>query len=196
MREITKTKVMRAIVDDLKDELLSTVIHQAKNKATLPDLSSAQVGRNSKQASMLHLLLAEIGLKVATELKEGLDEELKKHEGSSGNSHKSTNLQANDKRVRKALAKAERKLTRIAEHELLHEKEGVEDKGVENISLDDLDDIDLATIEKLEARGVRVIFPNLKYRKPKYKNVESVLKYVEGEEGANGIKLVIMNFND
>ena len=38
--------------------------------------------------------------------------------------------------------------------------------------------------------------PNLKYRKPKYKNVESVLKYIEGEEDRGGVKLVIMNFND
>ena len=60
-----------------------------------------------------------------------------------------------------------------------------------------MDDVDLATIEKLEARGVRVIFPNLKYRKPKYKNVESILKYVEDEDGpSGGVKLVIMNFND
>ena len=38
--------------------------------------------------------------------------------------------------------------------------------------------------------------PNLKYAKPKYKDVESVLKYVEDEDGCSAIKLVIMNFND
>ena len=39
-------------------------------------------------------------------------------------------------------------------------------------------------------------FPNLKYAKPKYKNVESVLKYIEGQDGTAGFKLIIMNFND
>ena len=39
-------------------------------------------------------------------------------------------------------------------------------------------------------------FPNLKYAKPKYKNVESILKYVERDEDKGGVKLVIMNFND
>ena len=39
-------------------------------------------------------------------------------------------------------------------------------------------------------------FPNLKYAKPKYNNVESILKYVEAEDDGRGVKLVIMNFND
>lgn len=40
-------------------------------------------------------------------------------------------------------------------------------------------------------------YPNLKYRKPKYEHVESILKYVETpEEKGQGVKLVIMNFND
>lgn len=69
--------------------------------------------------------------------------------------------------------------------------------GIKSISLDDLDDVDLATIEKLESKGVRVIFPNLKYRQPKYQKMDSVLKYVETEEDDKyGVKLVIMNFND
>lgn len=38
--------------------------------------------------------------------------------------------------------------------------------------------------------------PNLKYAKPKYKDVESVLKYIENEDSCGAIKLVIMNFND
>ena len=38
--------------------------------------------------------------------------------------------------------------------------------------------------------------PNLKYAKPKYQNVESMLKYIESEDGKSGVKLVIMNFND
>ena len=44
--------------------------------------------------------------------------------------------------------------------------------------------------------GSRSSFPNLKYAKPKYKDVESVLRYVEGDDDSGGVKLVIMNFND
>lgn len=48
-----------------------------------------------------------------------------------------------------------------------------------------------------EVRGhKRSSFPNLKYAKPKYKNVESILKYIERDEDRGGVKLVIMNFND
>ena len=39
-------------------------------------------------------------------------------------------------------------------------------------------------------------FPNLKYVKPKYQNVESLLNYVETDQDKGGLKLVIMNFND
>ena len=39
-------------------------------------------------------------------------------------------------------------------------------------------------------------FPNLKYAKPKYKDVESLLNYVESDGDKVGLKLVIMNFND
>ncbi len=39
-------------------------------------------------------------------------------------------------------------------------------------------------------------FPNLKYAKPKYKNIESMLKYIESDDDKGGVKLVIMNFND
>lgn len=71
------------------------------------------------------------------------------------------------------------------------------DDDIEHQELDNLDDADLATIKKLESKGVRVIYPNLKYRKPKYNNVNEILKYVESEGGSgDGIKLVIMNFND
>ena len=47
-----------------------------------------------------------------------------------------------------------------------------------------------------EEGGAQGSFPNLKYAKSKYKNVESVLKYVERDEDRGGVKLVIMNFND
>ena len=47
-----------------------------------------------------------------------------------------------------------------------------------------------------EAAGTESSFPNLKYAKPKYKNIESILKYVESDQDKGGVKLVIMNFND
>ncbi len=41
-------------------------------------------------------------------------------------------------------------------------------------------------------------FPNLKYARSKYKNIESILKYNENEEEGDkqGVRIVIMNFND
>ncbi len=50
--------------------------------------------------------------------------------------------------------------------------------------------------EEPDAPPGRTDFPNLKYAKPKYKTVDSILKYVESQDEAPGIKLVIMNFND
>ncbi len=47
-----------------------------------------------------------------------------------------------------------------------------------------------------ETTNPGISFPNLKYAKPKYKDMESVLKYVEQDEDKGGVKLVIMNFND
>ena len=47
-----------------------------------------------------------------------------------------------------------------------------------------------------EARVAGTSLPNLKYARPKYNNVESILKYVEAEDDRRGVKLIIMNFND
>ena len=47
------------------------------------------------------------------------------------------------------------------------------------------------------AKGRGTKYPNLKYAKPKYENVESILKYIESPDDKPAIvKLVIMNFND
>jgi len=73
----------------------------------------------------------------------------------------------------KGLMKAEGKLTKIME------------KGFTN-SLSDEE----------EVKGTQTQYPNLKYMKPKYDNVESILKYVESKDDQGGVKLVIMNFND
>ena len=37
---------------------------------------------------------------------------------------------------------------------------------------------------------------DLSNESPKYAKIDSMLKYIEGDEDAKGIKLVIMNFND
>jgi len=47
-----------------------------------------------------------------------------------------------------------------------------------------------------ETKGTSSEFPNLKYAKPKYKNVESILKYMESKEDKGSVRIVIMNFND
>ena len=48
-----------------------------------------------------------------------------------------------------------------------------------------------------EIHGSQSQYPNLKYKKPKYQNVESILRYVEGDEkSSGGVRLVFMNFND
>ena len=75
-----------------------------------------------------------------------------------------------DENVEAKLEKVERKL----------EKRGITGQD------DDEDEVD----------GTQSSFPNLKYAKPKYKNIESILKYVEADEDKGGVKLVIMNFND
>lgn len=50
--------------------------------------------------------------------------------------------------------------------------------------------------EDAEVVSTEPSLPNLKYAQPKYKSLESVLKYVEGDDDKGVIKLVIMNFND
>jgi len=82
-------------------------------------------------------------------------------------------LHSQNRDIRSALAKAEEKLNRAL-----------------NLSVDNDDDDD-------DASDPRANFPNLKYARPKYKNMESVLKYIESDDGrSGGVKLVIMNFND
>lgn len=66
--------------------------------------------------------------------------------------------------------------------------QALEHRGVDLNSVDGKGDV------KAGERGTS--FPNLKYAKPKYKNVDSVLKYIEETQDTGGIKLVIMNFND
>ncbi len=106
-----------------------------------------------------------------------------------------TNIQVNGKDPKVGMDKAEEKLNKVFNETSSDQEQSGTD--IEKISLDDFDDVDIETIEKLEKKGFRVIYPNLKYRKPKYQNVSEVLKYVESDTGkGEGVKLVIMNFND
>lgn len=101
----------------------------------------------------------------------------------------------NEKPQAEGLAKAEEKLSTVLNQPSNEQERSVTD--IEKRELDDFDGVDIETIEKLEERGYKVIYPNLKYSKPKYQNVNELLKYVESDTGrGDGIKLVIMNFND
>ncbi|MDP3244177.1 MAG: hypothetical protein Q8M83_00780 [bacterium] len=88
-------------------------------------------------------------------------------------------IQSNNKDVQVALNKAEDKIGRAL------------NTSVDSDSDDDDDD---------DEKSSKSMFPNLKYRQPKYQNVESVLKYVESEkekgDGRGDVRIVIMNFND
>lgn len=100
-----------------------------------------------------------------------------------------------EKHPKVGLDKVEEKLSNVFNQTSNDQERSDED--IEKMDLDDFDDVDIETIEKLEKRGYKVIYPNLKYRKPKYQNVNEMLKYVESDTGkGDGVKLVIMNFND
>lgn len=92
-------------------------------------------------------------------------------------------INSNNQDVRDTLKKAEEKIGRAL------------NTSVDNDGDDKNEDENEDEIENNDSQ-----FPNLKYRKPKYQNLESVLKYVESKEkkGDNGgdVRIVIMNFND
>ncbi|MFH1519493.1 MAG: hypothetical protein ABIE75_02860 [Candidatus Omnitrophota bacterium] len=154
--------------------------------------STARLGEDGPgNGNLGHLLMKEIAKEVAKQFKEE----------DSQDSLKALSIQVNGKRTaEEGLVKAEEKLEKIfnkTDDGSGEEKKEKEKGDIEKIELDDLDGVDIETIEKLEKKGFKVIYPNLKYRKPKYQNVSEVFKYVESENGkGDGVKLVIMNFND
>lgn len=83
-------------------------------------------------------------------------------------------IESNNKDVKAGLAKAEEKIGRALNASVDSDEDGDED----------------------EMGDGKSSFPNLKYAQPKYKNVESILKYIETPDDKGGVKLVIMNFND
>jgi len=135
-----------------------------------------------KGNTLSRILLKEIAREVVAQLKE---------EPAEGLSNPGV-IQVNGTTPKKHQNKSEEKLRRILDNHRGDSKE-----KNEGIKREDLDEGDLKAIEKLEKKGVQVTYPNLKYKKPKYQNVSELLKYVESEGGAGeGVKLVIMNFND
>lgn len=106
-----------------------------------------------------------------------------------------TRIPVTEKALKIGLDKAEKKLSKVFSE--TDDEQQPHDTDIEKVELDDFDDVDIETIEALEKKGYKVIYPNLKYRKPKYQNVNEMLKYVEGDSGkGDGVRLVIMNFND
>ena len=105
-----------------------------------------------------------------------------------------TKIIVNSKSMTKkeALEKANKKLGKILDKT----KNKIED--IETKQLKDLDDdMTIKELLELEKKGIRVIFPNLKYAKPKYSNVSELIKYVESDKPQEGgVKIIIMNFND
>ncbi len=160
------------------------------------ELSNSIVNGILTNPSLMNALTREIATLLSTQIRDNVEfrkrmliEAIEYSESVKDNAKGMDDLviKSNNGKVREALDKAEEKI----------EKTLNPDDDIEHVELDDLDDVDLATIKKLEEKGVRVIYPNLKYRKPKYHNIGDVLKYVESENGSGeGVKLVIMNFND
>jgi len=176
------------ILREVTREIATNFISELKNNNRLEKSKESEC----KTTDLWQVLLSEIAKEVVKQLKESGEEVILMDK-----------IQINGKGPKEGLRKAEEKLSKIFNRGSDNGKDNNKDsnneegKNTEEVELDDLDDVDLKTIQKLEKKGVRIIYPNLKYRKPKYQNVSEVLKYVESDkEKGEGIKLVIMNFND
>lgn len=175
---------MSLISREVTREIATNFISELKNNNRLEKSKESE----GKTTDLWQVLLSEIAKEVVKQLKESGEEVILMDK-----------VQINGKGPKEGLRKAEEKLSKIFNKSSDNGKDSNKEEGknIEEVELDDLDDVDLKTIEELEKKGVRVIYPNLKYRKPKYQNVSEVLKYVESDkEKGEGIKLVIMNFND
>jgi len=167
------------ILREVTREIATNFISELKNNNRLEKSKESE----GKTTDLWQILLNEIAKEVIRQLKEIGEKDILKD----------ITIQVNGRESKEDLDKAREKLGKIFNKTRDDKKE----KDIKKRELDDLDDVDLKTIEELEKKGVRVIYPNLKYRKPKYQNVSEVLKYVESDkEKGEGIKLVIMNFND
>lgn len=132
------------------------------------DLKKSEPGSeiNMEKNSVWQMLIEELAPQVAKEIKKELREE---------DLLKDKKIVINNKNTEKGLIKAEEKLEKVM-RKLSGEQAEDEDED--------------------EIKDTGSNYPNLKYAKPKYKNMESVLKYIESKDDNGGVKLIIMNFND
>ena len=166
------SKALRAVAEDISTSLLSGMDGHPSREASSP-------------ASIADLLLEELAKAVVALLNEGstsahssdetLDASLQKAEAvvaplSQGSTTAHTHDEELDARLQKAEAKLDKLLDKLRAGHLDQDEDAISD--------------------------ARSTFPNLKYARPKYENVESVLKYVDQDDDSGGVKLVIMNFND
>ncbi len=121
---------------------------------------------NIEKNSVWQMLIEELAPQVAKEIKKELREE---------DLLKDKKIVINKKNTEEGLIKAEEKLEKVR-RKLNGEQAEDEDED--------------------EIKDTGSNYPNLKYAKPKYKNMESVLKYIESKDDNGGVKLIIMNFND
>jgi len=167
------------ILREVTREIATNFISELKNNNRLEKSKESE----GKTIDLWQVLLNEVAKEVIRQLKEIGEKDILKD----------ITIQVNGREPKENLDRARKKLGEFFNKNRDDKKE----KDIEKRELDDLDDADLKTIEELEKKGIKVIYPNLKYRKPKYQNVSEVLKYVESDkEKGEGIKLVIMNFND
>ena len=131
--------------------------------------TTVPVEQKSPAESVAELLVRQVAAEVLSQL-----------EGESG-------PLASARELEERLQKVEAQLDGSATTDTTDSDEGDPDDD------DDEDDED----DEDEVKGTSSSLPNLKYAKPKYKDVESILNYVErGEDDSGGVKVVIMNFND
>lgn len=160
---------------------LQGVVQEITHSLVL-EMESRPHGKRSASVSIIDLLLQQLTKEVVKQLKEanagkGLsdeDVEAKLEKVAREPKEAKTDKELSDENVLAKLQKVESKL----------EKRGI------TVEDDDNDE------DEDEVAGNGSSFPNLKYAKPKYKNVESILRYIESDEDKGGVKLVIMNFND
>lgn len=181
------TAVLRTITREIAASLVSEVIDYGSLAKTLEpanQMTNRSQLRLSEMASRRQPCSSRITRDIS-QLNENKQEQISAD----------TRIPVTEKALKIGLDKAEKKLSKVFSE--TDDEQQPHDTDIEKVELDDFDGVDIETIEALEKKGYKVIYPNLKYRKPKYQNVNEMLKYVEGDSGkGDGVRLVIMNFND
>lgn len=149
------------------NKILQEIRHELAN-TLLSGLKNNDPGSeiNMEKKSVWQMLIEELTPQVAKEIKKELREE---------DLLKDKKIVIGNKNTEEGLIKAEEKLEKV----------------MRKLSGEQAEDEDEDEIKDIDSN-----YPNLKYAKPKYKNMESVLKYIESKDDNGGVKLIIMNFND